>query len=116
MRLIALIDTGNTLSELGNNKPVLIAEGEACRCLLPCDLPLERPVEAMEILNGRGLKGFTLLPYRAVGVQVGLLLALRAEQIKIGKTIWKNMLVALSPTSVNDGGGYQALIGGRAWE
>ena len=70
----------------------------------------------MEYLKIIGVKGFSLLPYRAVGVPHGLLLAMRAEEIRIGKRVEKNMLVALSPTPVSDGGGYHALIGGEIWK
>ena len=56
-----------------------------------------------------------MLPYRSVGVSNGILLAMRVEQVRIGKKEQKNMLVALSPTPVSDGGGYHALIGGEGW-
>ena len=115
VRLTGLLDTGNTLTEPVGNRPVLVAEGAACRSLLPCELPLERPVEALELLGGMGVKGFNLLPYRAVGVAGGMLLAVRAELVRIGTRQEKNMLVALSPTPVSDGGGYRVLIGGNVW-
>ena len=51
-----------------------------------------------------------LIPYRAVGVASGLLLALPCE-ITIG-TETKHGLVAFSPTPVSDGGAYDALTGG----
>jgi stage II sporulation protein GA (sporulation sigma-E factor processing peptidase) len=116
LQLTALVDTGNTLTELGNNRPVLIAEGEVCRALLSPDIQVEKPIEALRILNENNVKGFSLLPYRAVGVPHGLLLAMRAEEIRLGKKTVKNMLVALSPTPVSDGGGYHALIGGEIWK
>lgn len=115
VRLTGLLDTGNTLTEPATNRPVLVAEGAACRELLPCDLPLERPVEAMEILSRINVKGYHLLPYRAVGVKGGMLLAMRTERVEIGPVTQRNMLVALSPTPLSDGGGYQVLIGGNAW-
>jgi stage II sporulation protein GA (sporulation sigma-E factor processing peptidase) len=115
VKLTALVDTGNTLTEPISNRPVVVAEGTACRSLLPCDLSLEKPIEAMEYLKIIGVKGFSLLPYRAVGVSNGLLLAIRAERIVVGKQERKNLLIALSPTPVSDGGGYQALIGGGKW-
>ena len=66
----------------------------------------------MERLAGRGggLR-FRLLPYRAVGVECGLLLAVRVDRARVGTEDYGSILVALSPTPVSDGGGYQALIG-----
>ena len=52
-----------------------------------------------------------LLPYRAVGVEHGLLLAVRLDGARVGGREWKGLLLALSPTPVTDGGGYSALIG-----
>ena len=50
--------------------------------------------------------------YRAVGVECGMLLALRARGIAVDGRPLGRLLVALSPTALDDGGGYQALIGG----
>lgn len=111
--LKALVDTGNTLTDPTTNRRVLVAEGRLCRDLIPMRVPLERPVEALEMLNCIGERGFRLVPYRAIGVEHGLLLAVPAE-CKIGNEgKSRGMLVAFSPTPVSDGGGYQALIGGR---
>lgn len=85
-----------------------------CQALLPMPLPLDRPVDALSVLGAQGIKGFRLLPYRAVGVGSGMLLALKADAVKVGKTDYGSILVALSPTPVSDGGGYQALIGTAA--
>ena len=54
---------------------------------------------------------FRLLPYRAVGVDRGLLLAVRVDQAWIAGEDRGPMVVALSPTPVSDGGGYAALLG-----
>lgn len=112
--LTALLDTGNTLTDPVDNSPVVVAEGSCCGALLPMELPLDRPVEALALLGGRGIKGWRLLPYRAVGVDCGLLLAVRADCIMAGKQNCGSLLVALSPTPVSDGGVYRALIGGSA--
>lgn len=110
VRLTALLDTGNTLTDPMTNRPVLVADGSCCGPLLPVPLPLDRPVEAMSALGGLG--GWRLLPYRAVGVSRGLLLAVKADSVSVGDREYGSILVALSPTPVSDGGEYQALIGG----
>lgn len=107
-RLTALLDTGNTLSDPMTGKPVLVAEATALAPLLPPGLNLHDPAASFAALPpGR----FRLLPYRSVGIDGGLLLALRVDRIEVnGKTISTDF-VALSPTPVSDGGGYQALLG-----
>ena len=52
-----------------------------------------------------------LLPYQAVGVDCGLLLALRLDRVRVGQEDYGSILVAFSPTPLSDGGTYSALIG-----
>ena len=70
------------------------------------------PARGLERLN-RGALGvrFRLLPYRAVGVECGFLLAVRADSVRVGGEELGDILVALSPTPVSDGGNCAALIG-----
>lgn len=113
----ALRDTGNTLQDPLTGRPVVVIQGEKLRELLP-ELPLgdrralENPVELLRNAGESDLR-MQLLPYRAVGVERGLLLAVRMERAEMGTRTIPNCLTALSPTPVSDGGGYSALIGGR---
>lgn len=113
--LTALVDTGNTLTDPSTGRPVMVAEGEKLGPLLPEVLnaaELRDPVKAMERLSqGENARRFRLLPYHAVGVECGMLLALRLDQAQVGTENYGGILVALSPTRVSDGGGYSALIG-----
>jgi len=115
--LTALVDTGNTLTDPVTNRPVMVAEGEKLREIFPQGEgptweELRDPVGTMERLSAGENRGrFRLLPYRAVGVDCGMLLALRVDEVKVGTENYGSILVALSPTPVSDGGGYQALIG-----
>lgn len=110
--LTVLKDTGNTLTDPIRNRPVMVAEAQAVRQLLPGEIDPADPVGSLERLRDEAeRKRFCLLPYRAVGVENGLLLAVRADSLVMGKRKWEGFLVALSPTPVSDGGGYQALIG-----
>ena len=78
----------------------------------PGPADLRDPAAALTRLGtGAWRSRFRLLPYRSVGVDRGLLLALRVDGLE-----WKGQprgpaLVALSPTPVSDGGGYHALAG-----
>lgn len=115
--LTALVDTGNTLSDPVTGRPVLVAEGARLGGLFPPESrpepeELRDPTAALERLSaGREGRRWRLLPYRAVGISSGLLLALRTDGVRVGETDYGPILVALSPTPVSDGGGYNALIG-----
>lgn len=117
--LLALRDTGNTLQDPVTGRPVVVVEGEKIQTLLP-ELPrldrqsLSRPVELLRELEGQTSDlRLQLLPYRAIGVECGLLLALRVDRVCWGQQEHRNCLTALSPTPLSDGGGYCALIGGQ---
>ena len=114
--LTALVDTGNTLTDPATGRPVLVAEADCLAPLLPAGVrlgpeALEDPAGALEGLEGPWRWRFRLLPYRAVGVERGLLLALRLDKVQVGGEDRGAMLAALSPTPVSDGGNYRALIG-----
>lgn len=115
--LTALVDTGNTLTDPVSGRPVMVAEGERAGPLFPrehCPGPadLTDPAAALARLGTGEWRGrFRLLPYRSVGVDRGLLLAVRVDALELNGQGRGPVLVALSPTPVSDGGGYQALIG-----
>ena len=98
---LALLDTGNTLSDPISGRPVLVAQRDCVAPLLPAGL----------LPDERGRSRFRLLPDRAVGVAGGLLLALRVDEAQVGGRSRGASLVALSPSPVSDGGAYTALVG-----
>ncbi len=115
--LTALVDTGNTLTDPLTGRPVMVAEGEKLTALFPPGkappaAKLRNPVAAVEELSEDLFRGrCRLLPYQAVGVECGMLLALRLDDVRVGMEDYGGILVALSPTRISDGGGYSALIG-----
>ena len=115
--LTALVDTGNTLADPVSGKPAMVAEWDAILSLFPPGRRPDRsdlldPAGAMARLGTGEWRGrFRLLPYRSVGVERGLLLALRVDRAALGGVDRGPLLVALSPTPVSDGGGYRALVG-----
>ncbi|MCI8424011.1 MAG: sigma-E processing peptidase SpoIIGA [Lawsonibacter sp.] len=117
VELTALVDTGNTLTDPVSGAPVMVAEGACLLELFPRECrpslsDLRDPTGAMERLSaGVWRRRFRLLPYRAVGVDRGLLLALRVDGLRLDGQERGPLLVALSPTPVSDGGGYRALVG-----
>lgn len=112
-----LLDTGNTLTDPATGRPVLVVEGRLAAPLLPPETTLSpqelrSPAAALERLAAGPLKGrLRLLPYQAVGVECGLLLALRLDALQVGVHDYGKTLVALSPNPLSDGGGYGGLIG-----
>ena len=46
-------------------------------------------------------------------LEQGELLAVRSDYVKVGSITYPRILLALTPGAVSDGGGYQALWGGR---
>lgn len=109
VRLKVLCDTGNALRDPVTGRPVLVVWGGAVRELWPPELrpflterALLRPAETMALLPFWRAR-FRLVPYRAVGVQSGLLLAVRTDWCRIGGRRWDDLLLALSPTELGDG-------------
>ena len=112
IHLTALRDTGNTLTDPATNRPVVVADYSAIKLCLPQQADPSHPVESIRQLHTAGVKGCRLLPFRAVGTEMGLLLAVRADSVSADGRPLGPLLVALSPGPVSDGGGYQGLIGG----
>ena len=110
--LTALVDTGHSLTDPATNRPVVVAYAGALAGLLPDWADASAPVEAVRRAAETGARGARLVPYRAVGVECGVLLAVRARSVTADGRPLGGLLIALSPTAVDDGGGYQALIGG----
>ncbi len=108
VRLTALADSGNTLTDPMTGKGVVVAEGRRLEALLPPEADYRHPARCFPTLREPGR--FRLLPYRSVGVDAGLLLAFRADEIRVDGKDLGSRLVALSPNPVSDGGGYQALV------
>lgn len=106
--LTALVDTGNTLTDPVTGESVLVIGAKTAEKLtgLSCQ-QLAQPVQT--VASGV-VPGLRLIPYRAVGQSCGMLLALRFENVKLGKQR-RDVVVAFAPEGL-EAGGYQALIGG----
>ena len=106
--LTALRDTGNTLKDPLTGQPVLLIGPEAAQKLTGLTIDQIRdPANALT-----ALRGLRLVPYRAVGRESGMLLALRMENVKIGSFRGSRM-VAFAPEGLGKNGEYQALTGGN---
>lgn len=105
--ITALRDTGNTLRDPVTGRPVLVVGAETAKILTGLSKEqLEKPVESIT-----ALPGLRLIPYRAIGNDSGMLLAIQIPQVKIGS--WQgSSLVAFAPEGLSMGGEFQALTGG----
>ena len=118
VRVRALVDTGNTLKDPITNEPVLIIDAQAASRLLPElhlreDAFFSAPELLRRIAQEKPNLRPRLIPYRAVGVQQGLLLAVRCQvQREDGRQ--RPAIAAFSPTPVSSNGEFEALTGGAA--
>lgn len=114
LELKALRDTGNTLTDPVTGQAVLIVEGERLLSLFPmadAAARLQDPPSLMQELSEKYPDcRFRLISYRAVGVECGLLLAVRCRG-KIGKQV-QPLLAAFSPGELSGDHTFQALWGG----
>ena len=113
--LTALCDTGNGLRDPATGNPVLVACAGRLGQLWPPELrpfltdrALVHPAEALARLPSERTR-FRLIPYRAVGVPSGMLLAVRTDWCVIGGRRMERLVVALSPTELGEG--FSALWG-----
>lgn len=107
VRITALRDTGNTLSDPVTGQSVLVVGAQVAGKLTGLSVQqLCDPVGSMG-----ALPGLRLIPYRGVGQSAGMLLGLRLPDVKIG-TSRGSRLVAFAPADLSSDGEYQALAGG----
>ncbi len=117
----SLVDTGNSLTDPISGKTVIIAERSAVLELFDAKTAEilrekgENPTEAIERLSELGLM-FRLLPYSAVGLERGMLLAFKPDKVIINGKDKSGTLVAISPTRLSEGGIYSAIVGSQEVE
>ena len=107
--LIALKDTGNTLTDPLTGEQVLIISADvASRLTGLTQTQLRNPMETLLLPPISGLR---LIPYRSVGNAGGFLLAKRFADVTIGEKK-QSALVAFASEGLGKGEIYQALTGG----
>ena len=107
LQLTALRDTGNVLQDPVTGQSVLVIDAKSAGKLTGLTREqLQKPVETMGTIPG-----LRLVPYHTVGKEGGLMLAMKFQNVKIGKKMG-SQLVAFAPDGL--GGAYDALTGGVA--
>lgn len=104
VRLVALLDTGNQLRDPITGEPVLVIDCQQAFRLT--GLGLEQLKHPLDTMTAPPLPGLRLIPYRAVGAENGLLLAMRFPKISMGGRT-RPGIVAFAPQRLGED--YQAL-------
>lgn len=117
--LTALWDSGNVLRDPAGDQPVLVVAPGSLDHILPQGVRrlltpevLKNPADILTAMRqaAPSLRP-RLLPYHAVGMPAGLLLAVRTDWVEIAGARHIGVSVALSPTAL--GTAYSALWGGE---
>lgn len=118
VKIKALIDTGNSLREPLSNKPVIVVNREAVDCILPDDLKefalhnkgLELYKSSLTIDSCNRIR---LIPYKALGIDNGVLLGLCVDSIEVNSgelnVIINNGIIALYDRPISENNDYDAL-------
>ena len=111
LRLRALEDSGNALSDPLSGDAVMVADAAALAPLFddPALLRLDAP-EALARLKGAQGRGLRLLPCACVTSGRALLLCFRPERIEIDGRERRDLLVAVSPNRLSPEGRYEAIV------
>lgn len=109
IKLNALHDTGNMLTDPISGKPVLVIDANAAEELT--GLTSKQLHSPTETICAGLVPGLRLIPYKTIGSKGGFLLALKLNNVRIGS--WRgSSLVAFAPEAIENRGKYQALTGG----
>lgn len=115
--LNAMVDTGNQLCDPITQTPVLIAEYDSVKQLLPDTVcqALSRPDGSIETvadsieqtpLCGR----FRVIPFTSLGTQNGLLVGFKPDAVHIGRHAVKNVIVGIYQQQLSNNHEYNALL------
>lgn len=106
-RLQGLVDTGNSLRDPITGRQVLVVGADVADTLAGLSKKqLLSPVETVS-----QIPGLRLIPYKTISQSGGMLIGMYLNNIKIGN--WQgSSVVAFAPQVLDEGGKYQALIGG----
>lgn len=117
--IVALVDTGNSLKDPMTNVPVIVVYAKSIVDILPDDIKYEVLKEdnysvLTKILLNSSLKSrIRVIPYKALGVENGLLTGIRVDMIsakfKTKTNIVREAIVALYNKPISSQGDYQAL-------
>ena len=107
LRLTALLDTGNELRDPITGESILVIGSQQAQTLT--GLTQQQLGSPLKTMTDSHLPGLRLIPYRAVGAENGLLLAMRFPTVRVGGRS-RPGIVAFAPQSFGED--FQAIAGG----
>lgn len=108
VHLTALKDTGNSLRDPVSGESVIIVGSDTAEKLTGLtDSQLKNPLLT---LSKKRIRGLRVIPYKSVGQEHGLLLAMRFANVTIGGQM-QSRIIAFAPHIIG-GDSFQALTGG----
>lgn len=110
----ALMDTGNFLRDPLTGHSVILADSTIAASLLNLErTQLEQPMETMrEMMEERPELQPRLIPFRTIGTERGLLLAVHCQELWVDGIRREHGILAFSPGNVSEDGSYHGLTGG----
>ena len=110
IHMTALLDTGNMLKDPVTGLPVVVVDCRAARVLL--DLNESELRDPIGTISRGKFAGIRLIPYHVLGHPSGMLLGIKADDVKInGQSV--RQIIAFAPHRIAPGSEYEALIGGN---
>lgn len=109
-KFTALRDTGNLLRDPVSGESVLIVEDYLAKKIT--GLSSEELRMPLDTISKKSISGLRLIPYKTVGQNCGMLLAMRFYNVKVAG-VKRSMIIAFSPNELG-GQTYQAIAGGAA--
>lgn len=120
--LVALVDTGNSLTDPITNLPVIIAEYEAIKELLPEEIQMifehnkENNLNAIASALSRSdwMTKFRFIPFKSLGTENGMLIGFKPDAVSIEdkkvRNCVKDIIIAIYNKRLSKDGEYSALL------
>lgn len=111
----ALLDTGNSLREPISHSPVIVAELEKIKKILPPEIALAAKSGNLNFETGSSLlQKIRVIPFSSIGRESGILIGFRPSRVwatvNEHNVEIENVIVGISPLSLSSDKRFQALI------
>ena len=118
----AMVDTGNLLKDPITGNPVIVVESSLLEKILPMELILNLDKiiggefeNVTEEIRNTYINKLKLIPYTSLGKQNGMLIGIKADEVKIVKEdetyLKNNVIIGIYNKPLTKRGEYRALIG-----
>ena len=123
LSLQALVDTGHTLHDPLNNAPVIVAEFESIKGLLPDGIRLmfyeQQEIDLSSLLavaaGSRFYERIRMIPFMSLGLSNGMLVGFRPDKVGLStaEKQWsrEDVVIGIYNRKLSSNGQYQGLIG-----